>query len=170
MSEKNFKFVNEINEQKKDDFLIEDDSQEEQPKKVISQEELAKKRKKELIKRYTITGIVLLILSGTVFGFALFWQDHYDLLAICNALWFAFGVNLFIGWIMFVYNKNILSPMIHGFKVFGLMFVGKRPKEDYYEYTVRISENQIPKYLYISTFIAAFIILIPAIITMLILM
>jgi hypothetical protein len=68
---------------------------------------------------------------------------------------------------MFVWNLNILSPLIHGFKTFGLMLVGKRPKTDYYDYMKKIQEDPIPKYYIVTCFITSGILLIPLIILVL---
>ena len=110
------------------------------------------------------------IITILLIGFGLVWQRRYDLWAFSNALWLAFALEFFVAWIFFIYNKNILSPVIHGFKVFGLMIVGRRTKESYYEYMLRIQENPIPKYIYYTIYAFALLLLIPAVITMLMLM
>ncbi len=154
--------------QEKKDYLLEDDTNDDTEEKVeetLTEEEKIKKAKKVKQRRIIITILVLLVLTIILFGGALLWQMRFDLMGFANALSLTFLMLFFIAWIMFVYNKNILSPLIHGFKVFGLMIVGKRSKESYYDYSVRISENPIPKYIYLSTFICSFIVFIPATIT-----
>lgn len=128
------------------------------------------KQKNQMIKNIQVTSISMFIISILLVGFGLVWQRRYDLWAISNALWLAFAMEFFVGWIFFVYNKNILSPMIHGFKVFGLMLFGKRTKESYYDYMIKIQENPIPKYIYYTIYVFALLLLIPAVITMLMLM
>ena len=153
---------------KKYDFLLEDEV--EPIEKKEQKESPLVKQKKIFKKRLKISAIVMTIISLLLVGFGLIWQRRYDLWAFSNALWLAFSIEFFVAWIFFVYNKNILSPLIHGFKVFGLMLVGKRTKESYYDYTVKIEENPIPKYIYYSIFVSAFILLIPAVITMIMLL
>lgn len=160
-----FKFANKTS-QTKDDFLIEDDivveeSAEEKEKQIEDSIRLLRQKK---IRRLIITIITLTLFTGAVFSLSLLWHMRFDLMGFTNALWLTFALIFFVAWIMFVYNRNILSPFIHGMKVFGLMFVGKRTKESYYEYSQRIKENPIPKYVYIPTFINAGIVLVPTIV------
>lgn len=145
-----------------EDFLI--DEEKAKPEKKISKEEQEIIDKKTNTKRYIISFIINFIIAGLAFVFVLIWQMRFDLLGFSNVFSVTFLIMFFIAWIMFVYNKNVFSPLIHGLKVFGLMFVGKRSKESYYEYTVRISENPIPKYVYYPTFITAGVLFIPALI------
>lgn len=156
-------------EKKKNDFLLEDDEVpiKKKPKKKITDGPTALEiRKKKFKKSIYITAITLTIISALLFGFGIVWQGcKTSMMEITNALWLTFGVLFFVAWIFFVYNKNILSPVIHGFKVFGLMLVGKRAKDSYYDYKTNIEENPIPKFIYIMIFIFAFLILIAAIIT-----
>lgn len=151
-----------------DDFLIKEEEsnlEENELNDVLSEEERKKRRRIKHFKKYSIIYGIHLIASISLFLFGLFWQAKTDLMAVTNSLWLAFSIYLFIGWILFVYNKNILSPLIHGFKVFGNMFIGQRPKEDYYTYTERIKENQIPKYIYRSFFIIGLLLFILGFIT-----
>lgn len=152
----------------KKDFLLEDDNdkikivKKTEEKKVSS---LVKERKK-LRKNIFVTSAIMFFVSVAFIALGLVWQRRYDFWAWSNALWLAFSLELFIAWILFVYNKNILSPIIHGFKVFGLMMVGKRSKESYYDYSMRIEENPIPKFVYYTIFIFALLLFIPALITL----
>ncbi len=91
-------------------------------------------------------------------------------MTIGDGLWLVFGIELFFGWTLFVYNHNIFSPVLYGVKSFVLMFVGKRPKTDYYTYMKDIQDNQIPSYFYYMFLVSAFIVFIPALITLLILL
>lgn len=158
----------------KQSYLLEDDDnpileeiQTENPKEKLT---ALQKEKKQLRKNIKITAIAMFIISLLLIGFGLIWQRRYDLWAISNALWLAFAFEFFVGWIFFIYNKNIISPLIHGFKVFGLMLIGRRTKESYYEYMIRIQENPIPKYIYYTIYIFALLLLIPAVITMIMIM
>ena len=165
MNKEKFKFVNED----KEDFLIEDEKEVKLVSKSeeISEEDskqLKKKRRKEFIKKYTITSIVMLLISGALFGFALLWQWKTNSLAIANAFTLTTILIFAMGWMLFVYNLNILSPLIHGFKSFGLMIVGKRPKLSYYDYMKKIQDNPLPKFYYLTCFVTAGILLIPTII------
>lgn len=160
-----FQFVNDEPES----FLLEDDETAENNSQK-NEQILIEKSKKKRKKRIWISAIVMLILSLILFGFGLFWQDAYDLMAICDSLWLTFAIEFTIGWVLFVYNKNIFSPLIHGVKTFGLMLVGKRPKQNFYDYTKYVEENPIPSFYFIVVFISAAIILIPAVTLMILLM
>lgn len=129
-----------------------------------------KRRRKQKIRKYTITTLLMTLMTLIIFGLTLLWQWDLSLMSIGDSLWFTFAIIFTIGWLLFVYNHNVLSPIIHGFKVFGLMFVGKRPKHDYYNYMKNIQENPLPKFYYIIFFINAFIVLIPTLIVFFILM
>lgn len=158
----------------KNDYLLEDDKEliveeiiEVKEKKKIT---ALQKQKQEFRNKIIITSVTMLFISILLVSFGLVWQRRADLWAISNAIWLAFSIEFFVAWVFFVYNKNILSPLIHGFKVFGLMMVGKRSKESYYDYTIKIEENPIPKYIYYTIYVFSFLLLIPAVITMLMLM
>lgn len=151
---------------KDDTFLIEEKKS--KPQEKLSVDELVKIEKRRRNRRYLISITVNVIIAIISFIFAMIWQKRFDLIGYTNIFWLSFLLMFFGAWIMFVYNKNILSPLIHGMKVFGLMFVGKRTKESYYEYSMRIKENPIPLYIYLPTFIIAFILLIPSVVLMII--
>lgn len=133
------------------------------PKKVLTAAQQLKKQKRT---RNLKAALVMMIISIVLVGFGLLWQWELSLRSIGDALWLAFAIELTMAWTMFIYNENILSPLIHGTKTFFSMIAGKRPKESYFEYTMRINENQIPRFYYIVGFISAFILLIPALITL----
>jgi hypothetical protein len=160
------KFVNDYVEDKT--FLVPEEEMtfEEEVKDALEREKLAKKKKR---KKYYLAALIMFIISLLLFGFGLLWQWDLSLMAIGDALWLAFAIELTVAWILFVYNHNILSPMIHGLKSFSLMIVGKRPKMDYYTYMKKIQDDPIPSFYYIVVFISAGILLIPALITLFIL-
>lgn len=160
--------INFVNTEEKDDFLIEEPEQNE-IKTELKDDKQKEKQKKSLKTRVIRASILMFLVSVFLIGFGLFWQNEVSLMAIGDALWLAFAIELGVGWIMFVYNHNIFSPLLHGLKSFGLMFVGKRPKKDYYTYYKSIEENPIPSFYYIVVFTSAFILLIPALIILFIL-
>lgn len=157
-----------INDNQKDDLYEENDSDE----FVILEKENEKKisKKHKIRKRNMIAGATMLFSSVFLVGFGLFWQWDISIMAITDALWFAFAIEFAVAWSMFVYNHNIFSPIIHGAKTFGLMLVGKRPKEDYYHYMKNIQDNPVPAFYYIVVFISSGVLLIPSIILLIILL
>jgi hypothetical protein len=158
-----FNFVNDLTKEP-DDYLEEDTTSEPLVKPKQEKKQLPKN-----IKLLILIGCLVLFSAG-LFFFGLFWQAKYDLLAICNSFWLAFTLNFFIFWIIFIHNKNVLSPIVYGTKSFALMIVGKRSKTSYYEYLKKIQDNPIPgKYVLIPLF-SSLALLIPAIITMIIVM
>lgn len=126
-------------------------------------------KEKRVINRHVKSAIIMFVISLLLFAFGIFWQDDYSLMAIGDALWLVFVIELFAGWILLVYNQNIFSPLLYGAKTFIFMFLGKRPKVDYYTYMRNVQQNYIEPYYYIVAFISAFIVLIPALITLFIL-
>lgn len=130
---------------------------------------MIKKRVKRNLKTYGIGFLIMFGVSLILFVLAIIWQDDTSLLAIGDALWLVLILEFFVGWVMFVYNKNIFSPLVHSTKSLFLMFAGKKPKFDYYEYMKNIEENPIPNYLYHIVFIWTLILFIPTFILLLIL-
>lgn len=106
-------------------------------KKLIKEE-----NKQKLI--YTVFNLFLILASLL---FSLWWQDAYTVKAIADGIWLVFALQLMIAWSFFVYNRNIFTPLLHGAKTFLLLFIGKKPKEDYYTAYTKIVENPLPKYL-----------------------
>lgn len=162
-----FKLVNPNRDE--DEYLVpevEDQEFKQEVKQEIEREKNAKKKKR---KKYFKIALIFLVVDVVLVGFGLLWQWEISLMAIGDALWLAFAIELTVAWIMFVYNHNILSPLIHGVKTFGLMIVGKRPKMDYYNYMKKIEDDPIPNFYYIVTFISAGVLLIPALIILFIL-
>ena len=137
-------------------------------KKILTENE--KQIRKKTIKKYTIVSFIHLIVVAFLLMFGLLWQNSFSFLAWVNTLWFTFVLVFFIGWLMIIYNNNIISSFVYSIKVFGNMLIGKKVEKSYYEYKIEVEDNQIPKgYLYIS-FITSLIVLIPAIITLIIFM
>lgn len=150
-----------------DDFLVEDNQVKDDFKKEIQAEIVReKKAKRQKYQRYFRAALVMTIINFILVGFGLLWQWEISLMAVGDALWLAFAIELTVAWVMFVYNHNILSPFIHGVKTFGLMVVGKRPKLDYYHYMKKVEEDQIPSFYYIVVFISTAVLLIFALITL----
>lgn len=112
-------------------------------KKVLQEE-----NKQKLI--YIVFNVVLIIASTL---FSLWWQDAYDLKALADGIWLVFALQLTITWSFFVYNRNIFTPLLHGVKTFFLLFVGKKPKEDYYTAYTKVVDNPLPQYLIYLAFL-----------------
>lgn len=159
-----FKFVEQEIEE---NFLIEDEEPTKDRKKEKSEEELSpeerkRKARKKLAKKLLISNLLMILLSGAIIGFSLLWQAKYDLKAIHNALFLAGLIELWIAWMMFMYNKTIFAPLFHGLKTLGLMFVGKRPKDDYYTYTQKIKQSPINKFYLLLFLIWGLLLIVPA--------
>jgi hypothetical protein len=95
--------------------------------------------------RWWIIPLVNLFFLVILFLFSLWWQDAYDLRAMADGIWLVFALQLTLSWSMFVYNKNIFTPLLHGLKTFFLIFIGKKPKEDYFTAYTKVLDHQIPK-------------------------
>ncbi len=156
--------------EKEKDFLIEDEVVLEREEETLSPEELKRREKIKKIKKYVFTGLIMSSISATIISLSLIWMWRFNLMAWTDAFCFATLLIFFAGWIMFIYNGNILSPLIHGIKSFGLFVVGKRPKLDYYHYMKKVQDEQIPKFYYRVCFITALILAIPSLILLLIVM
>jgi hypothetical protein len=112
-----------------------------------------KKQKKEDFKQSVIFMIFNLIILFLVFGFSIWWQGSATLKAFADGIWLVFSIQLTMAWSFFVYNKNIFTPLIHGSKTFILLFLGRKPKEDYYTAYMKVQDNPIPKYVVTISFI-----------------
>lgn len=169
---KKFSFVNDITEDKKTEQLtdLKVEQYEETPEEKAQREIEALLREKKL-KRIRLRNMIvgMTVLTGVLFILAMLWQGEWTLMTVGDGLWLVVVLEFAFGWFLFVYNHNIMSPLIYGLKSFGLMFVGKRPKTDYYTYMKNIQDNQIESYFYWMFFISSFIVLIPALITLFIL-
>jgi hypothetical protein len=169
--DKKFKFVNDINAV--ESSIIDDKFEEvELTQEEINQRTIETLLKEKKMKQIRFTRIVLgmTVLTIILFILSMLWQGSWTLMTVSDGLWLVFALEFFMGWVLFVYNHNIFSPVIYGLKSFALMFVGKRPKTDYYSYMKNIQDNQIPGYFYYMFFVAAFFVLIPALITLFILL
>ncbi|MBM3909278.1 MAG: hypothetical protein FJ352_00705 [Firmicutes bacterium] len=129
---------------------------------------LEQKRQKQELQKQRLTfflfnGILLLL----VMAFSLWWQNQYDLKAFADGIWLVFAVQLTMTWGFFVYNRNIFTPLLHGGKTFLLLFVGKKPKDDYYTAYTKVQENQVPNYvIWISFLFTIFVIVAGVILTL----
>lgn len=137
-----------------------DDSQEMTKKQKDNQ----KDQRKENIKKFSAIILIHVLGASFVVGIGLIWQDSYDIMAWANAFLLSFIMIFFVGWIMFIHNKNILSVVTHSFRTFGLMIVGKRPAKSYYEVKTEIEDHPIPNIYLIITFLFSLVLLIVTII------
>lgn len=159
-------------DENKDDFVSYTKSKKKNVSEIDSNYEMSSEELKEKVKiarrrviRFHLrTVLIMLVISIVLVLLGLLWQDKYTLMAWGDALWLAVALEFSAAWMMFIYNQNIMSPVIYGLKTFFLMFAAKKPKMDYYGYTKSIEEEQIPKYIYRVIFISSFILMIPAII------
>lgn len=87
--------------------------------------------------------VVNLIFLFLTMGFILWWQNDGSLIAYADGIWFVFALQLTLSWSIFVYNMNIFTPLVHGVKTFFLIFLGRKPKEDYFTYFSKIKDNPI---------------------------
>jgi hypothetical protein len=106
-----------------------------------------------------IIPLINLIGLALMFLFSLWWQDDYSLKAMADGIWLVFALQLTLSWSMFVYNKNIFTPLLHGLKTFFLIFVGKKPKEDYYTAYTKVLDHQIPKTVIMIVFLFTLLVL-----------
>ena len=113
--------------------------------------ELFFKEKRKLI----VTTLLNLFLAIMLFLAALLWQNKISIKTVVNALQVSGSVMFFLGWMVLMANKNILSPFVYGVKAFALMFKGSKPKDDYYTYTQRIKENPYPSFMFYIPMIIA---------------
>lgn len=138
---------------------------------TLSAEERQKRKRKEKIRKAALVFVFAVISNSLLVLFGLVWQNDFaTLMAWGDSLWFAFALQFAVAWILTVYNMNLFSPLIHGTKTFLLLFVGKKPKEDYYTFMMKVQNNQIPKFYIVAAYFCALMVLIPAIITLIILM
>jgi hypothetical protein len=103
-----------------------------------------------------------------VFIFSLWWQDAYTLKAMADGIWLVVAIQLTLSWSLFVYNKNIFTPLVHGLKTFFLIFIGKKPKEDYYTAYTKVIDNQVPsKFIWVSFSLTVMVIMIGIVLVLL---
>ena len=94
-------------------------------------------------KQLVLFSIFNFIFLGLTMVFILWWQNDSSLIAFADGIWFVFALQLTLSWSIFVYNMNIFTPLVHGVKTFFLIFVGRKPKEDFYTYYSKIKDNPI---------------------------
>ena len=103
-------------------------------------------QKKKLKRKRLIIYIIVSIVGSVLFnGFGLMWQHRFDLMAFVNAFYLTSFLWFFIGWMVLMANMNILSPVVYGLKSFFLILVGRKLKDDYYNYQQNIKNNPIAK-------------------------
>lgn len=109
-----------------------------------------------------------LIFLGLMMGFILWWQDDTSFIAFADGIWFVFALQLTLSWSIFVYNMNIFTPLVHGVKTFFLLFLGRKPKEDYFTYYSKIKDHPIPlSYIWIAFGFTAVVLIVGIILTVL---
>ena len=134
-------------------------------KSPLTPEQRKQKREiqKQMLTFFLFNGILLLLVTA----FSLWWQNKYDIKAFADGIWLVFAVQLTMTWGFFVYNRNIFTPLLHGGKTFLLLFVGKKPKDDYYTAYTKVQENQVPNYvLWISFFFTMLVVAVGVILTL----
>jgi hypothetical protein len=120
----------------------------------------------------TIKQRVLFFFANFVFllltmAFILWWQSDLSLIAYADGIWFVFALQLTLSWSIFVYNMNIFTPLVHGVKTFFLIFVGRKPKEDFFTYYSKIKDNPIPfSYIWIAFFLTLVSLLVAILLTL----
>jgi hypothetical protein len=122
----------------------------------ITRKKIRKRTRKEIIIFFFANFVFLLLLMG----FALWWQGKVDLEAFADGIWLVFAFQLTLSWSLFVYNENIFTPLVHGVKTFFLIFVGRKPSEDYFTYYTKIRDNPIPAAYVLIGFIFTVIVLV----------
>jgi hypothetical protein len=112
--------------------------------------------------------LINLIFLGLMMGFILWWQDDTSFVAFADGIWFIFALQLTLSWSIFVYNMNIFTPLVHGVKTFFLLFLGRKPKEDYFTYYSKIKDHPIPlSYIWIAFGFTAVVLIVGIILTVL---
>jgi hypothetical protein len=117
------------------------------------------KHKKETQKQLLVFILFNLLILTIAMAFSLWWQNQFTLKAFADGIWLVFSIQLTMSWAFFVYNRNILTPLLHGGKTFFLLFVGRKPKEDYYTAYNKVIENPVPNYVIFVSSILTFLLL-----------
>jgi hypothetical protein len=125
---------------------------------------LIKKQKKETKKQILVFLIFNLFILIITMGFSLWWQNEFSLKSIADGIWLVFSIQLTMAWSFFVYNRNIFTPLLHGGKTFFLLFVGRKPKEDFYTAYTKVQENPVPNFVILTSTIFAIGVLLIAIV------
>ena len=136
-----------MKENKKSKFKLAKDSEVEKQDDVKELENLLKKKslsKKKKKRRRQIRAIVVFAIMALIALFIAFWWQgwKFDLRGFADAFTLAFVISLLTTWTMFVYNQNILSPLIHGVKTFGLMLVGKNQSKTTIHICKKLKKSQ----------------------------
>jgi hypothetical protein len=108
---------------------------------------LLNKHKKETQKQIVVFVLFNLLILIFAMAFSLWWQNQFTINSIADGIWLVFSIQLTMSWSFFVYNRNIFTPLLHGGKTFFLLFVGRKPKEDFYTAYTRVQENPVPNYV-----------------------
>lgn len=106
---------------------------------------------------YIFAFAVEVLFSALIVYLSLNWQNSYSLKSWLNAFTISFVLVFFIGWVVLMANKNILSPLFYGTKSFFTVLTGQKFGETYFEYCQRWTEKPIKKFYYISNFLIALI-------------
>jgi hypothetical protein len=122
----------------------------------LTRKKIRKRTRKEIIIFFFANLFFLVLLMI----FALWWQGKVDLFSFADGIWLVFSFQLTLSWSLFVYNENIFTPLVHGVKTFFLIFVGRKPNEDYFTYYTKIRDNPIPTAYVMIGFIFTLMVLI----------
>ena len=123
------------------------------------------KHKKETQKQLLVFILFNLLILTIAMAFSLWWQNQLTLKAFADGIWLVFSIQLTMSWAFFVYNRNIFTPLLHGGKTFFLLFVGRKPKEDYYTAYSKVIENPVPNYvIFVSSMLTILVLLISVLI------
>lgn len=112
---------------------------------------LQDKHQKETQKQMVVFIVFNLVILVIAMGFSLWWQNAFSMKAFADGIWLVFSIQLTMSWSFFVYNRNIFTPLLHGGKTFFLLFVGRKPKDDYYTAYTKVQENPVPNYVIITS-------------------
>jgi hypothetical protein len=112
---------------------------------------LINKHKKETQKQTIVFIVFNLFILLIAMGFSLWWQNKFTIKSIADGIWLVFSIQLTMSWSFFVYNRNIFTPLLHGGKTFFLLFVGRKPKEDYYAAYTKVLENPVPNFVILTS-------------------
>jgi hypothetical protein len=125
---------------------------------------LQNKHQKETQKQMVVFIVFNLVVIVIAMGFSLWWQNAFNTKAFADGIWLVFSIQLTMSWSFFVYNRNIFTPLLHGGKTFFLLFVGRKPKDDYYTAYTKVQENPVPNYVIITSTILTILVLLISII------
>lgn len=131
----------------------------------LNQTKSSKKLKRSPKQILVFLGINLVAIVLLLF-FTLWWQNDTSFLAFADGIWFVFAFQLTMAWSLYVYNQNIFTPLVHGVKTLFLLFVGRKPREDYFHYYSKIKDNPIAwSYILISFTLTLVILLVGILLT-----